>query len=62
MTDPTDKLYDDIASGVYYDEYSEYIMEQAPIGNGDMLIEAMESGMYEEGFAESLISRKGGLL
>jgi hypothetical protein len=62
MTDPTDKLYDDIACGVYDDEYSEYIMEQSPIGNGGMLIAAMESGVYEEGFAESLISRKGGLI
>lgn len=32
------------------DEYSEYIMARAPIGNGEMLIRAMESGDWYEGF------------
>lgn len=38
------------------DAYAEYIMDHtdAFIGNGDMLIKAMESGNYFDGFKEHL--------
>ena len=38
-------------------EYSEYIMDNALIGNGDMLINAMESGNYYEGFKEYFLDQ-----
>lgn len=38
-------------------EYSEYIMDNANIGNGDMLINAMESGAFYEGFKEYFLDQ-----
>jgi hypothetical protein len=38
-------------------EYAEYIYENALIGNGDMLIEAIESGAFYEGFKESFLNQ-----
>lgn len=35
-------------------EYSEYIASQTTIGNGTMLINAMESGDYYEGFKDHM--------
>lgn len=34
------------------DQYAEYIMANALIGNGTMLINAMESGEYIDGFLD----------
>lgn len=43
-----------------YTEYAEFIMEnchgERPIGNGDMLIEAMEEGYLYEAFQESMMA------
>lgn len=39
----------------WYYQYSEYIMEHSThIGNGDMLIVAMERGDYLEDFCDSI--------
>ena len=42
------------------DEYSDYIINHtsARIGNGDMLIEAIESGVYYEGFKDHMLGDK----
>jgi len=39
------------------DQYAEYIENQVPIGNNHMLVHAMESGQYYEGFRESLVDQ-----
>lgn len=39
----------------YYDAYAEYIEEHANIGNGTMLIRAIESGDYYEGFRDWML-------
>lgn len=36
-------------------EYSEYIESQTPIGNGTMLINAIESGRYYDGFRDRMV-------
>jgi hypothetical protein len=38
------------------DRYAEYIEEHASIGNGTMLINAMESGDYFDDFKDSLVT------
>jgi hypothetical protein len=52
-------IADEMADGKLDEEYGAYIMEQTPIGNGDMLIRAMESGRFEEGFTEYLLGKRG---
>ena len=37
------------------DAYAEYIMERTSIGNGEMLIHAMERGDYFEDFMDSMV-------
>jgi len=37
------------------DAYAEYIMERTSIGNGEMLIHAMERGDYFESFMDSMV-------
>lgn len=38
------------------DEYAEFLMKSdLPIGNGDMLIEAMESHKYLDSFKEEMV-------
>ena len=54
-TSRLDKMIDKVSGGEFYDEYSAYICEQTPIGNGDMLIEALESGDYLEDFCQSIL-------
>lgn len=39
-------------------QYAEYIYENALIGNGDMLIEAMESGAFYESFKVSFFNQQ----
>lgn len=51
MDKPSSQLLDKLSTSV---EYAEYINKCTPIGNGDQLISAMESGRYWEGFLESL--------
>ena len=36
-------------------EYSKYIESQTPIGNGTMLINAIESGRFYEGFKDRMV-------
>ena len=38
------------------DAYAEYIMERTSIGNGEMLIHAMERGDYFESFMDSMVT------
>jgi len=38
------------------DMYAEYIMERTNIGNGEMLIHAMERGDYFESFMDSMVT------
>ena len=51
-------IEDEVINGEHDDAYSEYIMDQTPIGNGDMLINAMESGAYLEGFCDQLKAKR----
>jgi len=37
------------------DAYAEYIMEHTSIGNGEMLIHAMERGDFFEDFMDSMV-------
>lgn len=50
-----DKMMDKVSGGEFSDEYSAYICDQTPIGNGTMLIEALESGDYLEDFCKSIL-------
>lgn len=54
-TSKLDKMMDQVSEGKFYDEYSAYICDQTPIGNGDMLVEALESGDYLEDFCKSIL-------
>lgn len=47
-----DEFEDLFADGDLDDEYAEYIMEHGSIGNGEMLIHAMESHDFYEDFKE----------
>jgi len=38
------------------DDYAEYIMQHTSIGNGEMLIHAMERGDYFESFMDSMVT------
>ena len=38
------------------DAYAEYIMEHTSIGNGEMLIHAMERGDFFEDFMDSVVT------
>lgn len=38
-------------------EYTDYIMERANVGNGEILIRLMERGDYYEGFKESKVTQ-----
>ena len=48
---PSEKLLEKLE---YSTEYAEYINQCTPIGNGDQLICAIESGKYWEGFLNSI--------
>ena len=37
-------------------EYTDYIMERANVGNGEILIRLMERGDFYEGFKESMVT------
>jgi imidazole glycerol phosphate synthase subunit HisF len=37
-------------------EYTDYIMERANVGNGEILIRFMERGDFYEGFKESMVT------
>ena len=54
-TSRLDKVMDKVSKGEFSDEYEAYIYDQTPIGNGDMLIEALESGDYLEDFCQSIL-------
>jgi hypothetical protein len=54
-TSRIDKMMDRVSEGEFSDEYSAYIYDQTPIGNGTMLIEALESGDYLEDFCQSIL-------
>ena len=38
-------------------EYTDYIMERANVGNGEILIRLMERGDFYEGFKESMVTQ-----
>lgn len=52
------KIESDVSDGMYDAEYADFIMERSKgeriISNGDMLIDAMESGDYFESFCDYL--------
>ena len=54
-TSRLDKMMDRVSEGEFSDAYEAYIYDQTPIGNGTMLIEALESGDYLEGFCQSIL-------
>ena len=37
-------------------EYTDYIMDRANVGNGEILIRLMERGDFYEGFKESMVT------
>lgn len=51
MAKPSQQFIDQLE---YSNEYAEYINQCTPIGNGDQLIVAIESGKYWEGFLASI--------
>ena len=58
----TEDQFEQMVDNGYLDsEYSDYIMNctDAMVGNGDMLISAIESGKYYEGFKEWMIGIDG---
>jgi imidazole glycerol phosphate synthase subunit HisF len=38
-------------------QYTDYIMERANVGNGEMLIKLMDEGDFYEGFKESMVTQ-----
>jgi len=52
-------ISEEVSDGEHDQEYSEYIMEHTPIGNGTMLINAIESGAHFDGFIDHLVSKNG---
>tara|TARA_B110000285_G_C14963210_1_gene532726 strand:+ start:135 stop:386 length:252 start_codon:yes stop_codon:yes gene_type:complete len=54
-TSRLDKMMDRVSEGEFSDAYEAYIYDQTPIGNGEMLIEALESGDYLEDFCQSIL-------
>jgi hypothetical protein len=55
LAEERQRLIDEIDSGKYEDLYAEFIETQTPIGNGHMLIAAMESGRYFDAFIDHLM-------
>lgn len=51
MVKPSTQLLEKLT---YSTEYAEYIAKCTPVGNGDQLILAIESGDYWEDFLESI--------
>lgn len=51
-----EQLEDEVSNGDHDEAYADYLINKsgARIGNGDMLIEAMESGNYFDEFVDEL--------